>query len=237
MARVCTPPATGVYYCATRSFARLCDQLRVVGGIGDPVTSEAVLQFWFADSAQDAAALDAQRKLWFSGGPELDRQIGERFGSLLARALDGELETWRESPRSALALVLVLDQFPRNVHRGTAKSFAGDAAALEVARSAVDRAFDRSVAPVEAAFFYMPFEHSEDLDDQHRSVELFRDLRRRAPAEIRHHMISFEEFAVRHCEIIQRFGRFPHRNEILDRTPTEAERLYLASGGHTFGTK
>ncbi len=172
--------------------------------------------------------------MWFGGGPDIDRAIGERFRALPPKALRGEFEAWRERPRPALALILVLDQFPRNLYRGTAESFAYDRHALEVAVEAIDNGFDRRLEPVEAAFLYMPFEHSEDLQMQQRSLALFRGLVERAPQAQRDLMKNFESYALRHHRIIERFGRFPHRNAILGRPTTDEERQYLESGGDTF---
>lgn len=194
----------------------------------------AVLDFWFSDPV-DPDNVERRGKLWFASTRAQDRDLRERFGPLHDRAGQGELESWSAQPRSALALILLLDQFTRNLYRGTASAFGNDAQALALARDGLGRDFDSSLHTVERAFFYMPFQHSEDLEDQHRSVQLFEKLAKSCPAPFRGFAGNFHEYAVLHRDIIERFGRFPHRNDLLGRRSTEAERRYLERGGHRFG--
>ena len=195
---------------------------------------ETILQYWFGDSVSAPVTDKERRSLWFGGGPEIDDDIRERFAALPPRASRGELDAWREQPRSALALVLVLDQFPRNIYRGSAECFACDSLALEVSVAAIERGFDHELEPVEAVFLYLPFEHSEDIAMQERCLSLFGDLVTRTPQALRERIRGFESYAVRHHRIIERFGRFPHRNAVLKRVPTDEELVYLESGGDAF---
>jgi uncharacterized protein (DUF924 family) len=176
------------------------------------VTSAAeVLAFWRA----------AGPKKWFAKDDSFDTDIRRRFLATYEDAADGRLADWEAAAESALALTIVLDQFPRNMFRNSARAFAADATARAVADRAIARGFDKSVPMAERTFFYLPFEHSEDLADQERCVALFRatgdaDLLR---------------WAELHADIIRRFGRFPHRNAVLSRTTTPEEQAYLDNDG------
>jgi uncharacterized protein (DUF924 family) len=175
--------------------------------------------------AREAAALvcfwrEAGHKAWFSKDDDFDRRLRERFLPLHDAASRDELRHWRETAESALALVLLLDQFPRNAFRGTPRMYATDALARTAADAAIAAGHDRAVEPALQAFFYLPFEHSEDSADQDRSVALFRRL---GPPHLPH--------AERHRDIVRRFGRFPHRNPLLGRVTTEEEQRYLDAGG------
>ena len=194
-----------------------------------------ILEFWFGDALVSAEQAKARAKLWFSRNDEFDREIERRFGLLPESAIRGELDAWRGDASSALALVLVLDQFPRNLFRGSPRAFAFDPTAREVALDAISRAFDTALDPLEAAFLYLPLEHAEDIGLQERSVALFERLIARAPPGLTALFESFADYARRHRDIVQRFGRFPHRNTILGRDPTPDEVAYLESGGDKFG--
>jgi len=174
---------------------------------------EAILEFWFRG--------DVERKEWFTKDPSFDDEIRARFLSLYEEGARGAFTAWRNSPRSSLAMIVLLDQFPRNMFRGSARAFATDALALDAARHAVACGHDRALSGVERAFVYLPFEHSERLADQERALELFAG-----------HPNS--EWAQRHWEIIKRFGRFPHRNGILGRQSTPAEIEFLREPGSSF---
>jgi uncharacterized protein (DUF924 family) len=156
---------------------------------------------------------------WFVKDDEFDRQLRERFLGLHEQAARGALAGWRDQAESALALVLLLDQFPRNAFRGTARMYATDALARHEADRAVVAGFDRQVAPALRIFFYLPFEHSESLADQERSVALQQD------------MSELLKYALEHRDIVRCFGRFPHRNAILGRESTAEELAFLESGG------
>ena len=181
--------------------------------------ADEVLAFWFG--REDEPGYGEFREAWFRKDPEFDQQVQERFGPLYERAAAGELDGWREEARSCLALVICLDQFPRNMFRGDGRTHATDDKALETARYALERALDRELPPFQRVFVYMPFMHSESVEDQRRSVELFGRLAEKPGAP------DLTSYAVGHMEIVERFGRFPHRNVILGRetTPEEAEFL------------
>jgi uncharacterized protein (DUF924 family) len=187
----------------------------------------AVLDFWFG-RAGDAFHLQT-RPEWFRKDPAFDATILERFGALINAALRGELQGWAAQPRSALAQIVVLDQFTRNARRGTAGMFDGDAQALDAARAMVASGCDRSLAGVQRQFVYLPFEHAEDGDAQRESMRLFAQLEADEPA-----LAGLAEWARKHQEIIERFGRFPHRNAALGRASTPAEIEFLKQPGSGF---
>lgn len=172
---------------------------------------KAVLSFW----------REAGPKKWFAKSAAFDRQIRVRFLPTYNAAAAGTLSHWERTPEGTLALAIVLDQFPRNMFRNSARAFAADRLARGVARRAIAKGFDRLVARNERAFLYLPFEHSESMADQQHCVALFRAT---GNAEL-------VKWAVVHADIIRRFGRFPHRNAVLGRSTTAAERAFLASGG------
>jgi uncharacterized protein (DUF924 family) len=184
--------------------------------------AQAVLDFWFG-------ADDAPREEWFRKDAAFDRRIAERFGPLVERALAGELAGWQESPDSALALILLLDQFTRNIFRDSPRAFAGDPLALATARSLVASGRDQALPPLRRAFAYMPFEHAEDLAAQDEAVRLFTPLAEQAPF-----LAEMLDYAHRHRVIVARFGRFPHRNAVLGRVSTAEEAQFLTQPGSGF---
>ncbi|MEZ4598860.1 MAG: DUF924 family protein [Syntrophotaleaceae bacterium] len=197
---------------------------------------ETILQFWFGGALENREAMDERCKLWFGSNPYFDEQIRQRFGHLPYLAAEARCPAWISSPRSCLALALILDQFPRNLYRGQGRAFAFDRRAVECARTAIGFGFDRKVHPVEAAFFYLPLEHAENSSLQDLSVEKFRLLRKRAPRHLLTIFNGFYAYALAHRAVIRRFGRFPHRNAMLGRTSGPEEMEYLAQGGETFGS-
>jgi len=199
------------------------------------ISPEEILEFWFGGAAEDAAELAARVPRWFGGDRELDEAIRGRFAELPERALAGELDAWRDDPRSTVALILLLDQFPRNLRRGDAGAFGCDARALEVALAWINAGHDEVVEPVLAAFGYLPLEHAEDLLTQERCVASYEALASRVGDAWRGHFEGFCGYARSHRDIIERFGRFPHRNAVLGREPTREERAWLEAGGETFG--
>jgi len=202
----------------------------------DLETSERLLQYWFGMDPSDPAGLAQCKKRWFTGGPEVDRQITARYAALLAAADRGELRGWEASARGRLALVLLFDQFPRNIFRGSGEAFAYDARAFELAESGIALGLDRSLAPIERIFFYMPYQHSEAPAAQERSVQLFESLvAQEAAQHIGETLRGFAGYARRHAEIVARFGRFPHRNRSMNRRSTSEEEAFLRDGGPTFG--
>jgi uncharacterized protein (DUF924 family) len=180
-----------------------------------PPDAAAALAFWFEEHGP---------KDWFAKNPAFDAKIAERFGDLHARAARGALDSWAETPKGALALIIVLDQFSRNMHRDSAKAFACDAKALGLARRAVDRGFDLGLGEPERVFLYLPFEHSENRRDQELSVGYFGGFSDKL----------YVKAAEKHKVIIDRFGRFPHRNKALGRASTPEETAFLAEPGSGF---
>lgn len=174
------------------------------------VTPRHILEFWFSERIKPH---------WFDSTPVLDAEIRASYEALWKEAAEGGLDHWCASPDGCLALVIVLDQFPLNMFRGEALSFSTEARAIDVARQAIAKGFDKQIPQARLAFLYMPFMHSENLDDQSLSVKLFTDA-------------GLEDnirFAQHHYDIVQRFGRFPHRNAILGRDSTTQELAYLSS--------
>lgn len=185
--------------------------------------------FWFGPPQTEEAAYASRRKLWFGKSDRLDQIIRDRFLRLYEQAAAGQLDDWQQFPLGCLALLLLLDQFPRNMFRQTPRAFATDQQALTIAKQTVDRQFDRALEPLQRLFVYVPFEHSENLDDQQRAVELLRHLSAAAPE-----LLDCYDYALRHQAVIQRFGRFPHRNGILRRQSTPAEVEFLKQPGSSF---
>jgi len=180
-----------------------------------------VLDFWFG--APNSRERGRPRKLWFEKSEPVDAEIRRRFLAIWERAARGELGRWQATPLASLALVVTLDQFPRNMFRGTARAYASDPLALAAARNMIALEFDRLLSPVERVFAYLPFAHAEDLVAQRRSLALFHAL---GPEDMRS--------AKRHYEIIARFGRFPHRNATLGRQSTPEETEFLQQPGSSF---
>jgi uncharacterized protein (DUF924 family) len=199
--------------------------------------AEDLLACWFGSALESHEAARERVGLWFRQDAAFDRELAERFRDLPERGRGGELDVWAEEPRHALARVIALDQLPRNLYRDSPQTHAFDAAALAAAIDALARGHDRVLHPLEAMFLYLPFEHAEDLAMQERSVRLFEALRQRAPPGLEPLFAGFADFARRHHAVVARFGRFPHRNEILGRASTAAEKAYLANGGERFGAR
>jgi uncharacterized protein (DUF924 family) len=189
---------------------------------------DSVLGFWTEPEPTTEEEVAERGKLWFGGGPAVDAEIRERFGGLLERAKRGELDGWAADPRGRLALIILLDQFSRNVYRGKAEAFAHDGKALELSRSAFDHGmYDRADA-CDRLFVLLPFSHAEDLEAQKRAVELSVESFLSAPPHLKKFLVSATDFARKHLDVIARFGRFPHRNATLGRASTKQELDYLA---------
>ncbi len=176
--------------------------------------AEAVLRFWFEESTP---------KQWFAKDDAFDAAVRERFGDIHAAASRGDLDQWAETPDGALALIIILDQFSRNLYRGEARAFAHDEKTRKVLRRVLEKGWDKKVGADRRSFLYMPFEHSENLADQEHSVKLFKSL---GEENLR--------YAIAHKKLIERFGRFPHRNAALGRVSTEGEKDYLSKPGAGF---
>jgi uncharacterized protein (DUF924 family) len=184
-----------------------------------------VLEFWFSEQA---------RPLWFERNAAFDEEIRSRFGATVAAACLGDLSYWVRAVDSSLALVLLLDQFPRNIHRGTLRAFAGDILARATANTAIERGFDRRTPLDRRFFFYLPFEHAEDSQGQARSVALFRRWAEEHRGAARERALEQMKYVLRHQEIVERFGRFPHRNAVLGRESTPEEIAFLQEPHSSF---
>lgn len=184
----------------------------------------AILKFWFGEDP--LRQLD-QQKIWFAKDTKIDSLIKELFEPDLNQAALGAYDSWTKTPDGALALVLLCDQFPRNMYRGNESAFAFDPIALRAAQIAIDHQFDKKLTVIERCFLYLPFEHSEDVDQQSRSVEIFTELLHESNGREKVFVSEALDYAVRHCKIVQDFGRFPSRNEILGRPNTKAEAEFL----------
>ena len=195
-----------------------------IRGVDHQPTPQDVLLFWFGAPAERGKP----QKRWFEKSAAFDAEVRSRFIGLYENAAAGRLSQLKADPAECLALIVLLDQFPRNMFRGTARAFATDAAALETARHAVERGYDRGMLAVERLFLYLPFEHSEALEDQERSCELTAPLDQLEPS------LQAHRYALLHRDIIRRFGRFPHRNAILGRESTAEEIAFLKEPNSSF---
>ena len=195
---------------------------------------EDILGFWFGQEPDEKAVIDDMAGIWWGKKADIDREIRQRFGDLHQLLGTGVLDSWRERSRSRLALIILADQFSRNIFRDSAAAFEQDELALKLALVGIEKGMDRELRSVERVFFYMPLEHSESLAIQQRSVELFRRLAETADPGEKKAFDNFLDFAVRHQEIIKRFGRFPHRNEAFGRRSTDEEITFLAQPGSSF---
>jgi uncharacterized protein (DUF924 family) len=178
--------------------------------VSKPISASEIIDFWFSDRV---------KALWFNSTPAFDDEIRQRFEDVYLQAKAGKLNSWRHDAKGSLAMCILLDQFPLNMYRGRAESFATEAAARVVAKAAIDAGFDHAVGIDKRAFFYLPYMHSENIDDQNYSVSLYENAG----------LTENLRYAKHHREIVQRFGRFPHRNAILHRESTPQELAYLAS--------
>ncbi|HUB89819.1 MAG TPA: DUF924 family protein [Dyella sp.] len=191
-----------------------------------PHEALAVLAFWFDANHRDA---------WFASDPAFDAAIRTRFAGTVQQAAQGKLEKWADTPSGWLALLIVLDQFPRNLYRHNARAWSQDLHAQQLALWGIKEGFDGQLPPIQRVFAYMPLEHAEDIALQQRSVAAFEALCQSPPAEQRQLYTGYLDYARRHAAVIARFGRFPHRNALLDRASTPEELVYMAEPGAGFG--
>lgn len=195
---------------------------------------QEVLNFWFEDTQATFVVPPAKMKLWFEKNHLVDQHIHQQFGSLIEEALAGGLTRWETTIEGTLGKILLLDQFTRNCFRNSAKSFAGDSLALNLSLSAINSGKHLHLPPIQRVFLYLPLEHSEQIEYQDQCVALFAELAKEVPKD--HHQLyeNYYQYAVKHQEIIARFGRFPHRNEVLGRSSTEEEVAFLKLPGSRF---
>jgi len=194
-----------------------------------------IREFWFGETITDPAAIAGRMDFWFGEDAARDEAIRSRWLSHVEDAFAGHLDKMGSSPLGRLALILLLDQFPRNLFRGRARAFERDGRARYLMRDGMSQQMDLALSPIERCFFYMPLQHSEFLDDQESSVSRYRQLLSEVSVEQQDMFQAFLDYARLHRDIVARFGRLPHRNLILNRLSTAEERAYLAGNAPTFG--
>ena len=199
--------------------------------------TDLILAFWFGENHQttDPDYWKKRNSLWFGFDEETDREISKKFEPLLSELKIDKFNDWGNTPIDQLALILLTDQFSRNIYRGSPKAFSFDHIALEQCKKGLKTRQYKELHSVHQVFYFMPLEHSENLEDQNLCIKMLEEAKASSPSELLKLLESFQEFAIQHREIIEKFGRFPHRNKILGRTPTDKEKEYLATGGATYG--
>jgi uncharacterized protein (DUF924 family) len=187
-------------------------------------TINTIVDYWFGELDEQGLSAPEQHALWFKSSLDTDRYCLRHFGDLVEQAIGGELDHWADSDRGLIALIVLLDQFPRNIFRGTARAFSGDSLALALALRTIKAGDHRALPAIHQVFLYLPLEHSENLEVQQQCLELFAVLKASSDHE---KIAGFEQYALAHRDVIARFGRFPHRNTILGRPSTEAELTFM----------
>lgn len=201
----------------------------------DQIHIERILAFWFKAKELSAPQIDGRMDVWFGENPEFDQEIETEFVTLVEKAGTGKLDHWADDPRGRLALILLLDQFPRNIYRNTARAFDSDKHALKHCVEGAMEKKDQGLTPIERVFFYMPLQHAESRRVQAKSVDIYNKLAAAVSPTLRETFETIAQFAELHHDIIERFGRFPHRNRVLKRANTPDEQEYLAGDSPTFG--
>ena len=196
---------------------------------------DQILSFWFREQELSAPQIDRRMDIWFGEDPAFDEAIMVGFEDDVEAASNGRLDHWAEEPRGRLALILLIDQFRRNIHRNTAKAFSHDKLALKLCVEGAVKKKDKGLTPIEKVFFYMPLQHAESVKVQAKSVELFNKLAESVSPTYRETFLTVAQFAELHKDIIDQFGRFPHRNKLLGRENTPEENEYLAGDSPDFG--
>jgi len=193
-----------------------------------------LLHWWFGQGTSATEIAAEKQRLWFGYRPQQDAEARERFGALVEQALNGDLQDWAELPEGWLALVLLLDQLPRMIHRDTPRAFAGDERAQQLVRDGLAHGGDMLLSPIQRVFIYLVLEHAENLAVQDLAVAHFTALRDIAAEHEQALFRDFLDYAERHREVISRFGHFPHRNAILGRDSSDAEQSFLQQPGSSF---
>ena len=194
-----------------------------------------IVAFWLGSSLKNPEAAYSRKDWWYKGGGPVDEDIRARFGNLVPQACARQLMTWQTTPNGALALILLLDQFTRNLYRNTPQAYAGDTCAFEVVTQAIDKKLDTALPPVSRIWFYHPFHHAEDVEDQDRGLVLLNEIWQEASAEWQPYVEQSIKGWTRHRNIVARFGRFPHRNAVLSRNSTDEELIFLKTNSEAFG--
>ncbi len=195
---------------------------------------EKILEFWFGTFPNAWTADESKYDMWFKNGAAYDSDIFGAFGTDYFRAVDGELDNWADSPRGRLALIILLDQFSRHIHRGTAESFEQDEKSQQLCIEGISAGDDLNLHPVERSFFYLPLEHAEDMKLQDLSIEACTQLIQDVPEQYRKPFEDSLEWAQKHHYVIEQFGRFPELNEILGRESTTEEIAFIEEGKYSF---
>jgi len=194
-----------------------------------------ILSFWFKEQALSAPKIDRRLDIWFGEDAVFDHECKKEFSDDVDRASEGKLNHWADEPHGRLALILLLDQFRRNIYRGTAEAFAMDKLALKLCGEGAMEKKDKGLTPIQQAFYYMPLQHAESRKVQAKSIKIYNRLAEAVSPTYRETFETIAQFAELHHDIVQQFGRFPHRNQLLDRANTPEEDEYLASDGPDFG--
>ena len=209
---------------------------------GDTIVTEAdlarietILSFWFKDKDLTAPQIDGRMDVWFGEDPLFDEEVARRFGDDVEAASEGNLDHWASEPRGRLALIILIDQFRRNIYRNSPEAFSKDKAALKLCVEGAMEKKDRGLSPIERVFFYMPLQHAESRKVQKKSVDIFNKLAAAVSPTYRETFETVAQFAELHADIVEQFGRFPHRNKIVGRENTAEEDQYLAGDAPTFG--
>ena len=201
----------------------------------DHVRIERILSFWFKEHELTAPQIDGRMDTWFGEDPDFDQEIEQTFSHDVEDASRGAIDYWAHQPRGRLALIILLDQFRRNLYRGSAEAFAKDKVALKLCVEGAMQKKDKGLTPIQRVFFYMPLQHAESRKVQSKSVEIYQRLAKAVSPTYRETFETVANFAELHHDIIQQFGRFPHRNQLLNRKNTPEEEGYLAGDAPTFG--
>ncbi len=194
----------------------------------DQARIDAILSFWFKEHELSAPQIDRRMDIWFGEDPVFDHEIEKEFSADVDKASQAELDHWAHEPRGRLALIILLDQFRRNIYRNSPRAFEKDPIALKLCVEGAMENKDFSLSPIQRVFFYMPLQHAESRKVQAKSVELFARLAEAVSATMRETFLTVAQFADLHRDIVERFGRFPHRNKLLNRDNTDEENEYLA---------
>ena len=201
----------------------------------DQVRIDAIISFWFREQELTAPQIDQRLDIWFGEDPAFDHEIKEEFAADVKKASEGKLDHWAHESRGRLALILLLDQFRRNIYRNSPKAFEKDRVALKLCVEGAMEKKDKGLTPIQRAFFYMPLQHAESRKVQAKSVELFSKLATAVTPTYQETFLTMAQFAELHRDIIEQFGRFPHRNKLLGRENTPEENQYLAGDSPDFG--
>lgn len=201
----------------------------------DQIRIDTILSFWFMEQELSAPQIDGRMDTWFGEDPVFDHQIAKEFAEDVDKASEGKLDHWAHEPRGRLALILLLDQFRRNIYRNTPEAFAKDKMALKLCVEGAMEQKDKGLAPIHRVFFYMPLQHAESRKVQQKSRQIYRRLAEAVSPTYRETFETIAQFADLHADIIEQYGRFPHRNELLGRENSAEEEEYLSSDSPTFG--